>query len=535
MKRFIILFVFLLSSPAAFNRTETDSLLDALKKSEEAEKIKIMCRLTFNYYITGDTAKFIKYGNSAIALAGQIKRFDLQVDALNTLAYSYSYYNKVQADTLTRRALRIANNIKYEKGTGEALFNLGYNNRSNFQTAYNFYTQAGEIARKYNLSLLQADIITGIGDIYFSIGNYKEALKYYLQSHKIFDSLSRENKSTMVLYHYGNLLNSIGINYKKTGNYDKALNYYMEYSRISLLAGDSLGHAIAYNNMGIIYANLKNYKQSFGYYNYSLNLFRAINNYDFLPDIYMNMGNLFTDIKRYDSALFYLNKAKSMFYANDNGSKVLFCMCNIANIYYSKKDFQKSLTIFRKILSNSLNAGDDELRLQIYQGLYNTYEALGNYQKSYKYFKLHSKLNDSLAEINKADEIGRLSEQFRIEKQLDDKKRFEEERRKINSARLERRNNLEYSGIFIFILLIYLFFIFVGKYRFKPVFADAMIFVVIILLFEFIQLFIDPWKNKLANNEPLFLLSFNIILAIVFSPLRTILSNFLEKKKLFYK
>ena len=66
------------------------------------------------------------------------------------------------------------------------------------------------------------------------IANYKEALKYYIHSIRLFDKLIKGSKSPLLYYYYGELTNSIGIIYKKLENYNESINYYKKYQSVLL-------------------------------------------------------------------------------------------------------------------------------------------------------------------------------------------------------------------------------------------------------------------------------------------------------------
>lgn len=147
----------------------------------------------------------------------------------------------------------------------EVYYNLGvaYENKSSFEEAINNYkiaiTQDKQFIKPYQ----------GLGNIYFRMSKYKEALSYLTEVLKLCDL--RGSLEIKVL-----TLNRIGGIYLHQGIFDDALKYYQE--ALTLAENIDFKRAIAglSSNIGFINESISKYDEALKFYNKALNTFREI-------------------------------------------------------------------------------------------------------------------------------------------------------------------------------------------------------------------------------------------------------------------
>ena len=166
----------------------------------------------------------------------------------------------------------------------------------------------------------------------------------------------------------------------------------------------------------------------------------------------------------------------------------------------------------------------------IYKGLYKYNSKMNNYRNALKYFRLYVQFKDSVFNLEKERDITSLEAKFKFEKKIADEKRHNEIMQAQIKEQTNRRNLLQYSGIFIFIIFMIVITFLTGKFRLKIRVAEGIIFITFILLFEFILVIIDPFTDRISMQTPLYKLVINFILALLIFPLHSYFEETLKRK-----
>ena len=69
-----------------------------------------------------------------------------------------------------------------------------------------------------------------------------------------------------------------------------------------------------------------------------------------------------------------------------------------------------------------------------------------------------------------------------------------------------------------------------GFIKVSPNIAEGLIFFAFLILFEFVLVFTEPYMEQYTNDEPMYNLLANSVLAIVIFPLHAILERLLKKR-----
>lgn len=69
------------------------------------------------------------------------------------------------------------------------------------------------------------------------------------------------------------------------------------------------------------------------------------------------------------------------------------------------------------------------------------------------------------------------------------------------------------------------------RFAMRPVLTRWVAFVAVLLVFESLQVLIDPWTQQYIGTTPLAMLAVNLILAIAFSPLANFAESYLLSRK----
>lgn len=142
--------------------------------------------------------------------------------------------------------------------------------------------------------------------------------------------------------------NNLGVAYRSQGALDKALKYYITSLRLYDSLGNKEGVATTKNNIANIYSMKRDYSQAMRYLEESYSLFQEMNDPFRLIGSMNNLGNLYHDIDLHDKALEYYTQAYAL--SEKNGAKFGDPLNNVGNIHFNQGNYQLAITFYEKAL-----------------------------------------------------------------------------------------------------------------------------------------------------------------------------------------
>ncbi|MEO8860786.1 MAG: tetratricopeptide repeat protein [Ginsengibacter sp.] len=330
-----------------------------------------------------------------------------------------------------------------------------------------------------------------IGMVYYNQTKYVETIEHWTQSYLLFDSIGDKVNEAL-------LLNNIGSVYMNQGDDPKALEYYFKSLQIAEQSQDDHKIAIALGNIGTIYSNNKfTYEKALNYYLKALHLSEKLKDNNIMGGLLVNIGETYMNRNKDDSALYYFKKSLE---AYKNTENIPYSLNDIGKIYTRKGNYglakryheealnyADKLTLQLDIVQSYLGLGDNyykngdylkalsayknaqftanetstkkELR-DAYEGLALTYAALKNYENAYKYQALFTNIKDTLFNLDIAQKVNNLQNNFEIQKkqgQID----ILTKAKALQKLELQKqkfaRNTLAASLVFVFAITFILF------------------------------------------------------------------------------
>ncbi len=154
-------------------------------------------------------------------------RYEIKVEELRAATVEDKY--QVAGELIFREAERLQN------GTLEA-------KRKSIEK----YHEALEMYRRATDRNGEAQTLSNIGEVYWSLGEMRKALEKYNEALPTLQAVGNHNVAAETL-------SNIGAVYRSLGENRKALEKYNEALTISRAAGDRRGEAITLNNIGLVY------------------------------------------------------------------------------------------------------------------------------------------------------------------------------------------------------------------------------------------------------------------------------------------
>ncbi len=407
-----------------------------------------------------------------------VKDEKIKVDLLNQIANEYQASQPLIAYEYSQQSLYFAEQQGYQNGIADAFL----------QTAGSYYFQ----------------------------GNYLKDSEYLFRALPIYEKL---NDSTKIARIYGYL----GSVYEAQGDYEKQISYFHQALKIAKSVKDYKFIAtLLSNGLGNAYKNHKNIDRALMYHYEALKIRERMNDHWGLANSYLYIGEAYVEKKDYDKAKYYFEKSLIMNrYINDkHGLSVTYLQ--LGEIAYSQKNFKKAAVLYDSslqiataaYLQPDVKAACDQLAI--------AYTKLNNYKAAYTFLNKSMAINDSINNEDSKKKIAELQASHEI-------KQVQRETEKQNKER-ERKNTLQYSGIFFVAILLFVSIFIFGRFNIAVSLVEKMLFFTFLLCFEFILLLTDPYVDTITKGEPFLVLLANAFIALLIVPIHQYLENRLKNQ-----
>lgn len=196
----------------------------------------------------------------------------------------------------------------------------------------------------------QAEAYFAIGNSYYLMNHFNEALASLTKSLHTFDQL--ENKRGIA-----KCLNRIGNTYQLKREFQNAMEAYQEAMRLSEETGDLNQLSRSYLNMGSIMELYGDYENAIDYYLSAREINEQTNNSESLAWGYLLLSRLFKKIPDYPRALTFIERSLELYQEIDkfqgNSTGITLCLKEIADIYQNMGKFDEALLYGNKVLTIS--------------------------------------------------------------------------------------------------------------------------------------------------------------------------------------
>jgi len=343
---------------------------------------------------------------------------DIQ-DISDSLNHKDSLELTIQLDSLTHTSISDKDSLKAfsdailnQFSSAKDLINIKiahiHFSHSNYLLAQEYFKNAADYYLTKNLIEKQAEQITNIGVTKEMSGDYTEAIKDYLYSLNVFDSLNIPLKKS---YAY----NNIGIVYQQMGKFPEALNYYKKSLQIAQDLKLTKLKANRCNNIASLYEEgFDNIDSAFYYYEKAHNIYSTDTNSNQSPIIENNIGHIYFRKGEYEKADSIYNKALkyALKYQLDNIVSSIYR--NQAELLAKQKHF--SLAEEKAKLASSIAQKQSfrEMELKSLKVLTEILELNKDYKNANIYLKKYHLLKDELSGIEEQNLVNKLSLNYQL-------------------------------------------------------------------------------------------------------------------------
>lgn len=313
--------------------------------------------------------------------------------------------------------------------------------------------------------------------------------------------------------------------YAATKNYLEAIKYVKELIPIYLSRGDKRGLSDSYNEIGTCYGQAFMPDSGLIYAQQAVNIdYELRDEYDLqtslstLAENYIARGD-------YDLAMPFLNKSRQiMIQINENSITIHTWINNdYAQAYLGMKQYDSTIYYSHRSLLFSLESNDINQQLRTYEYLYKSFDATGRQDSSNKYYRLAGTLKDSLLSMEKVKAIEAITFSALLRQQELDAEKLK--------AEDERKQNIQYAlialGIVTFIIL---FFLLSRSIVVTEKWISFFGILGLLIVFEFINLLIHPFLERVTHHSPLLMLLALVAIASLLIPMHHQIEKWIKDK-----
>jgi tetratricopeptide (TPR) repeat protein len=298
------------------------------------------------------------------------------------------------------------------------------------------------------------------GSAFGGLGNYPQALKYFLKS---LETLERSGDIRNV----GVIQNSIGTLYSTMGDFERARQYYFKSLEPKIKEGDDRSVGLGYNNIGETFRNSGQPDSAIYYYKKGFALGQKENDPYLLSTSYSNMGAIYSIKNELERSLDCFQK--SLVFDTEAGEEfgVTSGKIDIGGIYTRMGKFKEAQQYLDEAMKMSAAANSPDNLKRSYEAMSALYEAKGEMGKALFYHKKFKQINDSIFNGENTRQFNDLRTQYEVDQKEAELKQKAIEEEVKHREEIKRHRVVNYAVSCGGILVLALFGISYRSYRQK--------------------------------------------------------------------
>ncbi len=278
--------------------------------------------------------------------------------------------------------LKIARSLGNRQYEGLSLIILAeaHKAKEEYDPALAYFKQTLIIAREWSVAGRIAGVLTPIGQIYYTWGDYPHALENFLEA---LSYVEKDGDPNIVGWN----LTNIGHVYFAYGELTKAIPYYQRaYEKYGHYAGSNktekpLGQGIALASMANVYSALGEKQKAIDLLKEALEHIKATKQANYENIMLVRLGDMYTALGDYEQAEIFLERACQYFRAS-NGQYEASALSSRGNLAKLQGDFTKALTHLQNALTIRRNLKDKRGTAQTLTNIGAVYALQGNLQNA---------------------------------------------------------------------------------------------------------------------------------------------------------
>ncbi len=295
----------------------------------------------------------------------------------------------------------------------EDLFHLGQANleSKNFILAKQYFTEYIDYYDTTDDKKKHILIILRVSRLFKTKLFYGIALDYLLMALDIAIEYKEDELS-------GKIHNRIGEIYYDLHRFDDALTYYTKAEKIYSQLGNEVKIAISLNNIAEIHRFNKNYPLALEYYLKSIELNKKHSKKLMLAYNYNNIALVYLEQQKINEAYKFILKAKELIYISEDKEKRSSIFSSLGYYFYCIKDYDKAIENYKKTIDIDISGAEREIIVirDAYEGLRKSYSNINDYKKAYASYLKYTELREKVFDKKTQQQIFEIEYKSQIEK-----------------------------------------------------------------------------------------------------------------------
>ncbi len=318
-------------------------------------------------------------------------------------------------------------------------------------------------------------------------------------------------------------LKLISVSYNFSQDHTQAISYMKRRISVAEARHNDAWLADAYNDLAYMYAEASRPDSGIMYAQKAVNINTRMNNTPYLIASLGTLAENYMAQGEHELALPFLKKSLTFDSSMYSPWTTAFAYTDLAEAFLGLKAYDSANHYAHQSISLSDKMGFKYLLLRSYEALSKSFEASGKTDSSNIYFRLATVTKDSIYSVEKTNKIQAINFKEQLHQQ-----QIESEKMK---AAEERRNNIQYAAIAIgLILFISVFLLLSRSIIVNEKWISFLGVLGLLILFEFINLFLHPYLDKLTGHSPVLMLGILVIIASLLIPLHHRLEHWVKSK-----
>ena len=354
----------------------------------------------------------ILLADSAIVLSKKLDYTRGIVDATLAKGLVYALNGKTGiAEPILNQVLPLCLNLKDNHKLSRVYYGLGIcaNQHDSLSKAADLLLNAAGYSSKTDKWKFTADIYNQLSAVYISLGKLDLAVNSSLSAIRNYE-LAQDTMNLSMAY------NNLAINFKNLEKYNDAIRYFQLALETARPSGNKRRIANRLANLGSVYVLNKNYDKA----RHALFEALELSNDSALRGIRSNtlryLGWLYAALNDNDSALYYSQLSYNIAEEDNDVRMMVHTGLHIGGLFLNLGKTNDALSMLNLTLERAVETGLVPEQMNTYEMLERVYVKKNDFQKAYRYLKLHLNLKDSILNVEKINEAEELKTQYETEK-----------------------------------------------------------------------------------------------------------------------
>ncbi|WP_051195776.1 tetratricopeptide repeat protein [Meiothermus rufus] len=343
------------------------------------------------------------------------------------------------ATTHLTKAVEQAQAIGHSDLTTAALNALAgvYYTQGNYVEALTALNQAVQLARVLGQTHQEAKFLNNIGQIFTRMGNYAAALENLLQAYSLIRTIpdNAQNEATYLL--------SIGALHQQMNNLELAYDCFAKALEWGRSAHNPRVECVALNNLANVLLLQESWERAKEYFEAALALARDLGNKHFEIDNLDGLGQVFRTQGAFEKAILYHQQVLQMAQALEDREGVVEALLNLGRDYLAANWAEEALTALSKALEQAQQQGYLKAVYEAHQLIARAYRYKGQFEQALEHHEAFFRVREQVLEQEKQQQGQMLTAQFALERARHERALMQQLTQQAQSRTAEQIERLE--------------------------------------------------------------------------------------------